>query len=314
MTHSIARTFYRLVGVHTLPVTLGLRNIYILPTGYGMLFLAVLGAMLVGSINYNNNLGFLLTFLLGSVMLTTMMHTYGMLHGMRLVAATAAPAFAGEPAMIDITVDAAGRQRKGLRWYFDARETVAQNAESGQQKRISVPVPTVRRGVLKPGRLRIVSEYPTGLFRAWSRIETELECLVYPKPVFSPLTVASSASVHGEGEALPAAGVDDFQGLRNYQAGDPPGRIHWQSYSRGQGLHVKTFDGLAGADWMLDLNAIRGGDIERKLSILCYHVLEGHRQRCRVGINLSGQALIPAGRGRVHRDRCLRALALYGKG
>jgi uncharacterized protein (DUF58 family) len=65
---------------------------------------------------------------------------------------------------------------------------------------------------------------------------------------------------------------------------------------------------------MLDLNAIRGGDIERKLSILCHHVLEGHRQRCRVGVTLSGQALIPPGRGRVHRDRCLRALALYGKG
>ena len=314
MTHSIARTFYRLVGVHTLPVTLGLRNIYILPTGYGMLFLVVLGAMLVGSINYNNNLGFLLTFLLGSVMLTAMMHTYGMLHGLRLVAATAAPAFAGEPAMIDITVDAAGRQRKGLRWYFNARETVAQGAEPGHQTRISVPVPTVRRGLLNPGRLRIVSEYPTGLFRAWSRIETDRVCLVYPKPVSAPLSMASTASVHGEGEAVPAAGVDDFQGLRNYQAGDPPGRIHWQSYSRGQGLHVKTFDGLAGADWMLDLNAVRGGDIERRLSILCYHVLEGHRRRCRVGIKLSGQALIPAGRGRVHRDRCLRALALYGKG
>jgi uncharacterized protein (DUF58 family) len=314
MTHALARTFYRLVGVHTLPVTLGLRNIYILPTGYGVLFLAVLGAMLVGSINYNNNLGFLLTFLLGSVMLTAMMHTYGMLHGMRLVAAMAAPAFAGEPAMIDITIDAAGRQRKGLRWYFNAREIVAQNAEPGRETRVSVPVPTVRRGLLNPGRLRIVSEYPTGLFRAWSRIETELACLVYPKPVFAPLTIASSSSIHGEGEAVPAAGVDDFQGLRNYQAGDPPGRIHWQSYSRGQGLHVKTFDGLAGADWMLDLNAIRGGDIERKLSILCYHVLEGHRQRCRVGITLSGQAQIPAGRGRVHRDRCLRALALYGKG
>ncbi|WP_319521221.1 DUF58 domain-containing protein [uncultured Desulfosarcina sp.] len=314
MTHAIARTFYRLVGVHTLPVTLGLRNIYILPTGYGMLFLAVLVAMLVGSINYNNNLGFLLTFLLGSVMLTAMMHTYGMLHGLRLVAATAAPAFAGEPAMIDITIDAAGRHRKGLRWYFNTRETVAQDAEPGRRTRVSVPVPTVRRGLLKPGRLRIVSEYPTGLFRAWSRIETELECLVYPKPVFAPLTAASSASVHGEGEALPAAGVDDFQGLRGYQAGDPPGRIHWQSYSRGQGLHVKTFDGLAGADWMLDLNAIRGGDIERKLSILCYHVLEGYRQRCRVGVKLSDQTQIPAGRGRVHRDRCLRALALYGRG
>ena len=314
MTRAIARIFYRLVGVHTLPATLGLRNIYILPNVYGLLFLAILGAMLVGSINYNNNHGFLLTFLLGSVMLNAMMHSYSMLHGLRLVAATAKPAFAGESAMIDITIDAGERPRKGLRWYFNDLETVFQNAEPGQLGQVSVPVPTSTRGLLNPGKLRIVTEYPIGLFRVWSRIETNMECLVYPKPIFAPLTIASIASVRGEGEALPTTGVDDFDGLRSYQAGDPPGRIHWQSYSRGQGLHVKAFNGQAGADRVLDLNAIRGDDIERKLSILCYHLLEGDRQRWRVGLKLPGQPLLPPGRGRLHRDRCLRALALYRGG
>ena len=58
MTSAISRTFYRFVGGNTtIPVVLGLRNIYILPTSYGMLYLTVLGAMLIGSINYNNNLG-----------------------------------------------------------------------------------------------------------------------------------------------------------------------------------------------------------------------------------------------------------------
>ncbi len=314
MTHALARAFYRLVGIHTLPLTLGLRNIYILPTGYGMLFLAILGAMLAGSINYNNNHGFLLTFLLGSVMLNAMMHAYSMLYGMRLVAAVASTAFAGEPAKIDITIDATGRQRNGLRWYFNARDAVAQDVEPGRQTQVSVPVATVHRGLINPGQLRIVSEYPTGLFRVWSRIETNLECLVYPKPIVAPPPVINSASVHGEGKAAPTAGVDDFQGLRSYQAGDPPGRIHWQSYSRGQGLHVKTFDSLAGADWVLDLDTIQGGDIERKLSILCHYVLEADRQHNRVGVKLPGQAMLPAARGRAHRDRCLRTLALYGKG
>jgi len=314
MTHALARIFYRMVGRHAIPVTLGLRNIYILPTGYGMLFLAILAAMLVGSINYNNNHGFLLTFLLGSVMLNAMMHSYSMLYGLRLIAATAAPVFAGEPAMIDITIDTGERQRKGLRWYFNDSESIAQDVEPGGQKLVSVPVPTVHRGLFSPGQLRIVTEYPTGLFRVWSRIDTDLEYLVYPKPMLAPAPVVRSASVHGEGKAVSTAGADDFQGLRGYQPGDPPGRIHWKSYSRGQGLNVKAFGGLAGTDWVLDLEAIRGDDIERKLSILCYHVLEGDRQHRRVGLKLPGQALLPAARGRVHRDRCLRALALYGKG
>ena len=123
--------------------------------------------------------------------------------------------------------------------------------------------------------------------------------------------MARAASAHGEGEMVSSMGVDDFQGLNTYQPGDPPRRIHWQSYSRGRGLHVKTFGGQAGTDWVLDLDAVREGDIERRLSILCFHLLQGHRQRCSVALKLGPQA-IPAGRGRVHRDRCLRALALYG--
>ena len=42
------------------------------------------------------------------------------------------------------------------------------------------------------------------------------------------------------------------------------------------------------------------------------HLLQGHRQRCSVAMKL-GTMAIPAGRGRAHRDRCLRALALYGR-
>ena len=312
MRKVIARMFYRLVGVNTIPVTLGLRNIYILPTRYGFLFLVVLGAMLIGSINYNNNLGFLLTFLLGSLMLTAMMHTYGMLHGLRLVSAAARPAFAGEPAMVEIASAGAGRQRSGIRWYFNAQTAVTMAVEPDRPGRAIVPVPTSRRGPLDPGRLHIVSEYPTGLFRAWARVDAATTCLVYPRPVSRPASVSRAASADGEGEITPAGGVDDFQGLSAYQPGDPPRRIHWQSYSRGQGLHVKTFGGQAGSDWLLDLDAIREGDIERKLSILCFHLLQGHRQRCSVAMKLGPQA-IPAGRGRAHRDRCLRALALYGR-
>ena len=312
MIHVLAQTFYRMVGVQTIPVTLTLRNIYILPTGYGMLFLVLLLAMLIGSINYNNNLGFLLTFLLGSLMLNALMHTYGMLHGLRLVAAKAVPAFAGEPVMIDITVKAAGRKRKGLRWFFNKRAAVFQNVDGDERLRVAIPVPTIHRGLFYPGPLRIACEYPTGLFRAWSRIETDLECLVYPKPLFAPLPPAEYASPYGEGKAGPTAGVDDFQGLRTYQAGDPPGRVYWPSYSRGQGLHVKTFTGLTGDDRLLNLQTIQGADIERKLSVLCHHLLQGERQRCRVGLALPGQPKIPPARGRAHRDRCLRALALYG--
>ncbi|MBR9984359.1 MAG: DUF58 domain-containing protein [Desulfosarcina sp.] len=312
MTPAIARTFYRLAGGNTtVPVALGLRNIYILPTGYGLLYLTVLGAMLIGSVNYNNNLGFLLTFLLGSLGLTAMMHTYSMLYGLRLLSATAMPAFAGQPVEVDLRLADVDRPRTGLCWYFKTTHRTRADFRPGQPARILVGAGAGRRGLFDPGWLRIACDYPLGLFQAWARIDTGLQCLVYPGPIFAPIPGATTLSAQRKGDIGQTAGVEDFVGLSAYQPGDPPQRIHWQAYSRGRGLHTKTFAGQAGVGLMLDIDDIKGGDTERKLSILCFHILQAHNQRRSYGLRLAGQTF-PAANGRVHRDRCLRALARYG--
>jgi len=78
------------------------RRIYILPTGYGILFAILLLLMLLGSINYANNLGFLLTFLLVGLGLVTMLHTWRNLVGLALNSGRATPVFAGEDAYFEI--------------------------------------------------------------------------------------------------------------------------------------------------------------------------------------------------------------------
>lgn len=313
MTSAITRIFYRFVGGNTtIPVTLGLRNIYILPTGYGLLFLMVLGAMLVGSINYNNNLGFLLTFLLGSLGLTAMMHTYSMLYGLRLTAATALPVFAGEPVEIEIPVAGIDRTRTGVRWTVNAADPFVVDFKQEETARVLVRASTDNRGFFDPGWLRIACEYPLGLFQAWARINTGMKCLVYPRPVAGPAPMVHTLRDAGDGDIARTVGVDDFYGLSAYQPGDPPGRIHWQAYSRGRGLHTKTFVGQAGAGLVLDMEDIKENDKEKQLSILCFHVIQAHLNRGPYGLKLPGQS-IPAGSGRGHRDRCLRALALFGK-
>jgi uncharacterized protein (DUF58 family) len=312
MTSAIACAFYRLVGGSTtVPLTLGLRNIFILPTGYGMLFLAVLGAMLIGSVNYNNNLGFLLTFLLGSLGLTAMMHTYSMLYGLRLVSATATPVFAGESVAVDLQVVDIDRLRTGVCWHFKAADPIRVDLRPGEPARVLVSAQTGHRGLFNPGWLRVACDYPLGLFKAWVRINTDLQCVVYPRPVSGPAPRATVATTHTKGDITQTAGVDDFWGLSAYQPGDSPGRIYWRAYSRGRGLHTKTFGGQAGAGLMLDIADIKGVDTERKLSILCFHILRAHHLRRSFGMRLDGQTF-PAASGRVHRDRCLRALALYG--
>lgn len=313
MINFVRDTFYRMAGGNTtIPVTLGLRNIYILPTGYGLLYLVGLTAMLIGSINYNNNLGFLLTFLLGSLGLTAMLHTYGMLYGLRLATAAGSPVFAGEPMDVEIVVAGVKRPRTQLRWYFSPDHMVVVNHLPGGPTRVRVPVITGERGWFSPPPLRIACDYPLGLFRAWSRIHADIREVVYPHPLKGPQPGIDTLAGHGEEGAFPVAGTDDFTGLNVYQPGDSPQRIHWQAYSRGRGLFVKQFGGLAGAGTMLDMERLKGENLEKKMSVLCFHVLSAHRQRLRFGLKLIGR-VVPLDTGKAHRDRCLRILALFGR-
>ena len=66
------------------------------PTRYGWLFVVVLLGMLMGSINYNNNLGFIFTFLLGSMMLISLVHSYRNIQGIKLDDIQARPVFASQ--------------------------------------------------------------------------------------------------------------------------------------------------------------------------------------------------------------------------
>ena len=80
-------------------------TIYILPTRAGWAFGATLVVMLLTSINYQLNLGYALTFLLGGAGLVAMQQTHANLRGITLRVRSPQPGFAGEPAPIDIVLD-----------------------------------------------------------------------------------------------------------------------------------------------------------------------------------------------------------------
>jgi hypothetical protein len=57
-------------------VLLDRRRVYILPTTPGLAFAAAVLVLLIGSINYNLQLGYLLTFLVASMAVVGMHHTH----------------------------------------------------------------------------------------------------------------------------------------------------------------------------------------------------------------------------------------------
>ncbi len=73
---------------------------------------------------------------------------------------------------------------------------------------------------------------------------------------------------------------------------------------------VKEFSDLSGHDLCLDFMAL-GGDIEERLSRLCYWVLELSQRQQPFALKLPG-FLSAVDSGDAHREDCLRQLALYG--
>lgn len=293
-------------------VRLDQRRIFIMPTGIGLTYLVAMVLMLLAAINYQNSLAYALTFLLGSVYVVAILHTWRNLAGLILQAAGAEPVFLGEQARLRVRLESPGRayQAVALGWPRSGLQVL--DVPAGGTCEVELSLPTDRRGWLRPGRLRVESRFPLGILVAWSWVDLQLAALVYPRP-----EAASLPARVGEGDdedrGLHAAvrGADDFQGLRQWQPGDSRRRLHWKAFSRGQGLLVKDFAALAGQEPLLDLEAL-GGELESRLSILCHWVVELSARQQPFSLKLGGQPVGPD-LGTDHRALCLRELALFGQ-
>src|SRR6202008_5148514 len=70
-------------------------------------------------------------------------------------------------------------------------------------------VPAPKRGWLPLGRVMLETRFPLGLFRAWSYVEPDARCLVYPRPERSALPPPIADAEQG-GLSSPTPGNDDF--------------------------------------------------------------------------------------------------------
>ena len=195
--------------VTPLPQTLQRRRTSILPTRYGMLFIFLLSGMLIGSINYNNNLGFLLTFLLGSMALVSLGHTAKNLAGIRIITSRSHSVYAGDTARFEFLVRAAHSVRPAVGFKFENSEEVVQDISHDSDHWISVPVIASTRGVLKPGPLNVTTRYPLGLFVARSRLYLDMACIVYPKPIAVPFKFAKGLRFNHDKGKKTDPGIDD---------------------------------------------------------------------------------------------------------
>lgn len=293
------------------PIALSQQRIFILPTRYGVGFVLVLMVMLTGSVNYSLSLGFLLTFLLGSMAIVSILHAYRNLADLRVSVARAEPVFAGEIACFPVHLENPSRQgRFSVGLAREGEEQDFADVASGSDASLSLQVPAPRRGVLAAGRFTLFTRYPIGLFYAWSPVELEAACLIYPRPDDTPLPPPAGRAETGESAAA-CAGDEDFAGLRPYRPGDSPRRIAWKAAARGKSFLTKHFTGQANEEVWLDwADPPAHLDVEARLSRLAGWVLRAERGQLTYGLRLPGSLFSP-GAGEAQRHRCLEALARF---
>lgn len=298
-------------------------RVYIIPTIQGLVYGIMLIVMLLGAINYNNSMAYMLCFLLTSLGLVCMLHTYRNLSGLIVSSSKPKAVFAGQQALFPIQLD----NRLGLeRFSIQLQQRVAnkklflkrEEAEkiyigisSGQQVTSYYPVQSHQRGILASKRLKISTDFPLGLFIAWSYFQPDYDCLVYPEPKGRE-QLPLYTLIEDDADFGSQSGTDDFAGFRKYRAGDPIHSIAWKAFAKEQGLLVKQFSGKGSQTLILSWESVLHiNNIESRLSQLCYWILLAEQTSIHYGLEIPDVSIEP-GHGAHHKELCLEALARYG--
>jgi uncharacterized protein (DUF58 family) len=307
----VQRWARRRQGTDHAPLALERRRIYILPTKFGIAYGVMTFVMLLGSMNYNNSLGFALTFLLVGLGLVAMHHCHRNLAGLVIANVQAGEAFAGGSVKLAVGCEnPSAVARCGLR--FECLDAVAEltHVAPAAPALATLELPTERRGVLHIDRISVSTGFPLGLFRAWSWIHLPIEAVVYPKAAGNQSPPPSLETDRGT-LGLMHRGDEDFRGFRSYHPGDSPRHIAWKALARGAPLLVKDHAGATRAPLIFDLDQVQGRDLESRLSQLCRWIVTAELQLNPFGLALPGERIAPQSGAR-HRRRCLKALALFG--
>lgn len=297
-------------AVETGTLVLNQRRIYILPTRQGLGFAFVLVLMLLGNINYNLSLGYVLTFLLATTGGISILYAFRNMAQLEIHAGYVEPVFAGDQARFVFHFNnpsALVRHQIHLHDDYGHRTVFDLPAQHSTPVELAIPAP--QRGWLDSGRLTLYTEFPLGLFHAWSYLHFDVRCLVYPRPAPpQPLPAASAQSGTGK---ITVKGDEDFSGLRSYVAGDAMPRIAWKALAREQGLQVKQFSALQGQELWLDWSLLPNIATERRLELLTRWVLDADAHGLMYGLRLPNGEILPQ-HSSAHRAECLRRLALFG--
>ena len=295
-------------------MTLTQRNVYILPTRPGFMLGATLLVLLVGSINYQLNLGYLLTFLLAGSGVVGMHVCHGTLRGLTMNLKAPDPQFAGVSTTLTVVLTNDRRSvRHGIglavldsthedRWVYT--DVPAQGSAT-----VHVAFKPEHRGLHRVPPLTAETRFPLGTFRVWTVWRPAAQVLVYPAPEAFPPPLPPGEPRSGGAATNRVHSGGEFDGVRAYRRGDPLKLVVWKKAAKADELVSRDTQQAQRYELWLDFAQAGHADTEHKLSRLCAWIVQADKLGLDYGLRLPNLQVAPA-MGEAHRRRCLEALAL----
>ena len=289
-------------------------NIYILPTRAGLMFALTLLVLLLASINYQLNLGFVLTFLLAGSGVVSMHVTHATLRGLTLHLRPPAPAHADAAAPLEVVLTNPGAARYGIGLRVDAPGAAFGwiDVPERAQAVAHVSFQPGRRGLHEVPTLLAETRFPLGLFRAWALFRPASSVLVWPAPERPAAPLPAAHALGGAAATARRSEGGETEGVRAYRRGDPLKLVLWKKAAKHAAGELVSRDTSATVQrqlW-LDYQASGAGGAEARLSRLAAWVLAADAGHVDYGLRLPGRELGLA-HGAAHRRACLDALALW---
>lgn len=288
------------------------RNIYILPTRAGLMLGATVLLLLLASINYQLNLGYLLTFLLAGCALVGMHVGHATLRGLQLHLLPPEPQFLGSGSTLTLELASTRKTPRhaiAASLLDTARQQAFVDVPAGGRSQVHVAFAPARRGLHAIPTLTLETRFPMGAFRVWTLWRPAAQVLVYPQPEAHPPPLPAGEPRAGGAMARQAASTGEFDGVRAYRRGDPLKLVVWKKAAKAGELVSRDSQQAQRHELWLDPALAQLPDGEQRLARLCAWVLQADRLDLEYGLRVPGVELPPAS-GEAHKRRCLEALAL----
>jgi uncharacterized protein (DUF58 family) len=288
---------------------IGSRNIYILPSKFGLVYVVLVLSLLTGAINYQISTIFLMTFLLAVVGLISAWETQLNLKGLSIQFISIEDAQQGVPAQLLLLIHSQEKMRYSIEFQIgsDPKTRIEKIPAEGLQ--IVLPVATFSRGVFPIPPIVISSNFPFGFFTVWSYAHFKESFYVYPQPLdpgFWPSPVMkdtiSTQLLSGDEELYELKQVEHPWG--------EPNRIAWKIAAKGQGWYVKKMSSSEEHYVLFRLKDLPDIDLETKLQHLSYWLQTAESRTDIYALDL-GITQTPYAQGEEHLKNSLRLLASF---